>query len=469
METPAFSFRIPLFLACALFALTSPAARTAEAPSATDAELARYADQLFSQAFPPGEPGAAVLIAKDGQVLLRKGYGLANLELGVPMPPDAVFELASVTKQFTAAAILLLQERGKLSVQDDVQKYLPDFPTRGHKITLDQLLTHRSGVTELTALPAWWPRHREDMTVEQILDLFKDKPLDFTPGEKVAYSNSGYILLGAVVEKASGKSYEDFVEGEIFAPLGMKRSRYGHETEVVPGRAAGYDRTPDGYKVAEYLSLTQAYAAGGLLSTVDDLALWADALASRKLLKPASWERMTTPVKLPSGETTKAAYGLQVSEEDGARILEHGGGLPGFNTHLLIVPDRHLVVIVLANRFGGEASLESMTYRVTMKALGKAVEERRAVKLDAATLDQYVGVFSFGKALSRTVFRQGDRLFTRRTDGDPHEILAASRDDFFYADSDNRLHFRRDEQGKVVAMDVRYRFGPMDETGLAGK
>lgn len=464
METPAFSFRISLFLACALCALASPAVWAAEVPNAANADLSRYADQLFSRAFPPGEPGAAVLIAKDGQVLLRKGYGLANLELGVPMPPDAVFELASVTKQFTAAAILLLQERGKLSVEDDIGKYLPDFPTRGHRITLDQLLTHRSGVTELTALPAWWPRHREDMTVEQILDLFKDKPLDFNPGEKVSYSNSGFILLGAVVEKASGKSYEDFVEGEIFAPLGMKRSRFGHETEVVPGRAAGYDRTPDGYRVAEYLSLTQAYAAGGLLSTVDDLALWADALASGKLLKPASLARMTTPVTLASGETTKAAYGLQASEEDGARILEHGGGLPGFNSQFLTLPAQHLTVIVLSNRFGGETSLESLTYRITMKALGKAVEERRSVQLDPATLDQYAGTFTFGPE-ARTVFRQGDKLFTRRTDGDPHEILAASRDDFFYADSDNRLHFRRDAEGKVVALDVRYRFGPVDETG----
>jgi len=191
METPAFSFRIPLFLVCALFALASPAARAAEAPSAADAELADYADQLFARAFPPGEPGAAVLIAKDGQVLLRKGYGLANLELGVPMPPDAVFELASVTKQFTAAAILLLQERGKLSVQDDLQKYLPAFPTRGHRITLDQLLTHRSGVTELTALPAWWPRHREDMTVEQILDLFKDKRWTSPPERRCPTATRG--------------------------------------------------------------------------------------------------------------------------------------------------------------------------------------------------------------------------------------------------------------------------------------
>ena len=164
------------------------------------------------------------------------------------MRPDMVFEIASVTKQFTAAAILLLQERGKLSVDDDITKYLPDYPTHGRKITIDHLLNHMSGIPEVTGLPEWWPRRREDLTLSQLIDLFKDKPLDFNPGEKQAYSNSGYILLGAILEKASGKSYEDFVEQEIFAPLGMKRSRYGHRDEVVPDGASGYDVGADGYQ-----------------------------------------------------------------------------------------------------------------------------------------------------------------------------------------------------------------------------
>ncbi|MFP5287803.1 MAG: serine hydrolase domain-containing protein, partial [Thermoanaerobaculia bacterium] len=302
--------------------LVAPAARAA----VSNADLARFADELFSRAYPAGEPGAAVLIAKDGQIVLRKGYGMANVELGVPIQPDMVFNLASITKQFTAAAILMLQERGKLSVEDEVTKYLPDYPTHGQKVTLHHLLTHTSGIPNFTGLPEWWPRVREDMTVQQVIDLFKDKPLDFSPGEKLSYSNSGYILLGAVLEKVSGKSYEDFIEQEIFAPLGMKRSRYGHETELVPGRVAGYDQEEDACKVAEYMSLTQGYAAGALLSTVDDLALWAEVLSSEKLLKTASLERMTTPAKLTSGQSTGYAYGLGIADEDGTRILEHGGG-----------------------------------------------------------------------------------------------------------------------------------------------
>ncbi|HEX7180349.1 MAG TPA: serine hydrolase [Thermoanaerobaculia bacterium] len=423
-------------------------------------DLVLYADQLFSQAYPAGGPGAAVLVAKDGQVLLRKGYGMANVELGVPIQPDMVFDIASVTKQFTAAAILMLQERGKLSVEDEVTKYLPDYPTHGQKITLHHLLTHTSGVPNFTGLPEWWPRMREDMTVQQIVDIFKDKPLDFRPGEKMSYSNSGYVLLGAVIEKASGKSYEDFIEQEIFAPLDMKRSRYGRQTEVVPGRVAGYDRTEDGTRVAQYISMTQGYAAGDLISTVDDLALWAEALSSGKLLKRESLERMATPVRLPSGQSTEYAYGLGIADEDGTRILVHGGGIPGFNTHLAIVPDQRLSVVVLSNVLGQEPGAETLAYRVTMKALGKPVEERKAVGLDPATLDDYVGVYRFDETLTRRVFREGNKLFAQRTGGPKYEILAASQDNFFHPESDSRIHFRRDAQGKITGIDLRRLFGP---------
>ena len=360
--------RRAFFLLCILVLCTAPAHAVA------NDDLARYADQLFSRTYPAGGPGAAVLIVKDGQVLLRKGYGLASLELGVPMRPDRVFEIASLTKQFTAAAVLLLQERGKLSVSDDITKYLPDYPTHGKTITIENLLGHTSGIPEVTALPEWWPRHREDLTPQQLIALFKDRPLDFNPGEKQAYSNSGYILLGAIVEKASGRSYEDFVEQEIFAPLGMKHSRFGHQNEVVPDRASGYDQEEDGYKAAEYISLDQAYAAGALLSTVDDLALWAEALTSEKLLKKVSIERMSTPAKLASGQLTTYAYGQGIQDEDGTRIFEHSGGLPGFNSELLRIPDQRLVVIALSNVFGHDPGTGSLGRRIAMKALGRPDE-----------------------------------------------------------------------------------------------
>jgi D-alanyl-D-alanine carboxypeptidase len=179
--------------------------------------------------FPPGSypadaPGAAAIVVVDGEVVLRKGYGLANVELQVPNRPEMVFELGSVTKQFTAAAILMLAERGQLRIEEDVTKYLPDYPTHGRKITIEHLLTHTSGIPSYTSLPEWIPRMREDIRPETLIGFFKDKPLEFEPGERWAYNNSGYVLLGAVIEKVSGKSYEQFIEEEIFKPLGMKDS-----------------------------------------------------------------------------------------------------------------------------------------------------------------------------------------------------------------------------------------------------
>ncbi len=453
---------LALILTVAL--LAAPAAWAAGSNPPND-ELTRYADQLFSQAYAAGEPGAAVLVARDGQVLLRKGYGMANLELGVPIQPDMVFELGSITKQFTAASILLLQERGKLSVSDEVTKYLPDYPTHGQKITIDHLLTHVSGIPSYTGLPEWLPRVREDLTVQQIIDIFKDKPLEFNPGEKWSYNNSAYILLGAVIEKVSGKSYEDFVEQEIFAPLAMARSRYGHQNEVVPGRVAGYDKEENGYKIAEYLSMTQPYAAGSLMSTVDDLALWTDALWSGKLLKQESLERMATPAKLASGRSTKYAYGLGISEEGGARIIEHGGDIFGFTTDLLSIPDQRLLIVVLSNNPGHEPGPGALAYRVALKALGTPFEDRKAAELDPATLDEYLGVYRFNEKLTRVILREGDKLFARRSGGEKQEVLATSRDDFFYSKSDSRIHFQRDAQGKITRMDLLQRFGP-DETGV---
>lgn len=453
-----------LALLLAVFSLRAPSAQAAASKTSND-DLARYANQLCSQTYPANEPGAAVLVMKDGQVVLRKGYGMAHLELGVPIQPDQVFEIGSITKQFTATAILMLQERGKLSVDDEVTKYLPDYPTHGHKVTIDHLLTHVSGIPSYTNLIEWRAQVRKDLTVQQVIDLFKDKPLEFNPGERWAYSDSAYFLLGAVIEKVSGKSYEDFIEQEIFAPLGMKSSRYGHQREVIPGRVAGYDQTADGgYRIAEYISMTQPYAAGSLMSTVDDLALWAEALAGGKVLKKESLERMTTPAKLKSGMSTKYAYGLGVSEGDGTRIVEDGGSIFGFAADLLHVPDQRLVIVVLSNNPAQEPGPENLAYRVALKSLGKPWEERKAVQLDPSTLDEYAGVYRFDETTTRAIFHEGDKLIAQRRGGEKHEIQAASRDDFFYEDSDSRIHFRRDAQGKITGMDFLQRFGP-DEIG----
>lgn len=455
----------------AILALTLSTAAVSAGSAAPAPDLASYADRLLSEAYPATGPGAAVLVMQNGKPVLRKGYGLANVELGVPIQPDMVFELGSITKQFTAAAILMLAERGQLSLSDDLTKYLPDFPTHGKTITLEHLLTHTSGIPSYTGLPEWVATRKEHVTPQQIIDLFKDKPLEFEPGEKWAYNNSGYILLGAIVEKVSGKTYEDFVEQEIFKPLGMTRSCYGNNSEIVPGRVDGYDKnpsSPSGYRRTDYLSLTQPYAAGSLMSTVDDLARWDEALtdaSGTRLLKPASLERMFTPVDLRSGKSTAYAYGWAVGQYAGRKVIEHGGDINGFTTDILRVPEARLLVVILSNNTGIDN--RPLAFQIAAKALGQPVEDWPAIALDPKALDEYVGVYRFPDstpAVTRTITREGGKLFSQRSGSQKLEIVPTARDEFFFKEPGTFLRFRRDSQGKIAGLDYLPRLG-MSETG----
>jgi CubicO group peptidase (beta-lactamase class C family) len=441
-----------LLVGLAACALVDPATPT------TDAELARYADELMKKMYPADEPGAAILVARHGKVLLRKGYGLAEMELGVPVRPEMVFELGSVTKQFTAAAILMLQEQGKLSVHDEITRYLPDYPTHSRKITLEHLLTHVSGIPSYTDLPEWVPKVREDITVEQLVDLFKDKPLEFNPGERWAYSNSAYILLGAVIEKVSGQSYEDFVEQEIFAPLGMKHSLYGHYEELVPGRVEGYEPAEHGYRRARYVNMAHPYAAGSLMSSVDDLWLWEQGLASGKLLRQESLDRLFTPARLSSGANTHYAYGWHAFDYAGHKVMDHGGDIFGFVAHVARVPDQRFYVAVLSNNYASNP--QEVGLRIAAKAVGAALEDRPAIDLDERTLEEYVGVYRFDPRTTRTVTREGGRLFSQRNGAQRQEVLASARDEFFFKEAPSRLRFRRDAQGRVTGMDFMATSGP---------
>jgi CubicO group peptidase (beta-lactamase class C family) len=441
--------------ACVLLSCSPLAA----APSPSREELARYADEILSRAYAAGEPGAAVLIQADGEEVLRKGYGLANVELGVPMRPETVFQIGSVSKQVTAAAILLLEERGKLSVSDDITKHLPGYPTHGQRITLEHLLAHTSGIPSYTGLAEWVSRSRDELTLEQLIAVFKDKPLEFAPGESWAYNNSGYILLGAVVEKVSGKSYEDFVEQEIFAPLGMKHSSYGSHGEVVPGRAAGYERGENGLHNVRYFSFSLLHAAGGLLSTVDDLAIWERALATGKVLSPVSVQRMLKPVPVNSGLSTKYGYGWGLWDYRGTRIAEHAGDIFGFAAQVLIVPSHGLTVVILANDSDREPRPEDLSFRIAAHALGRALEDRQPAALDAKTLDEYVGVYRFDERLARAITREGNQLFAQRTGGPKLPVFPAGRDELYYEDEAAAIRFRRGPEGKVVAMGFSPRFG----------
>jgi len=293
----------------------------------------------------------SVLVALGHHVVLSKGYGFANLEWNVPNSPSTKFHLGSITKQFTAASILLLEERGKLSGDDPVRKYITDAPAGWGEIRISNLLTHTSGIPDLTGFPDWKSLEPFPSTPEKLVARFRDKPLDFQPGEKFSYSNSGYVLLGYLIEQISGEPYEQFIQDNIFTPLGMSASRYGSNSAITLHRASGYSLSKNELVNADFVDTSVLFSSGGIYSTTEDLLRWEEGLFGGKLLSATSLQKMTTPFK---GDY---AFGLGVITINGHKTIGHTGGIEGFNTALNYYPDDKLTIVVLANQ-NGKAPLE---------------------------------------------------------------------------------------------------------------
>ncbi|MBK7936107.1 MAG: serine hydrolase [Lewinellaceae bacterium] len=409
-------------------------------------------DRLLQETFKPGRPGVAVQIVQNGKVLYRKALGMANLELDIPMTPDHVFRIGSVSKQFTAAAILQLMEQGKLSLQDEITKFIPDYPTQGKKITVEHLLTHTSGIKSYTGMAEWTPEvHRKDFTPTALVDFFKNQPMDFEPGTQYKYNNSGYVLLGYIIEKVSGQSYAAYINDHIFKPLGMNQSYYGDTQPVIKNRASGYSQAdaPGTYANAAFLSMTQPYAAGSLLSTVADLCTWTKALHSGKVIKPESLKKATTPYILPDGTNSRYGYGLQMGNLLGSPTVEHGGGIHGFLSDLVYLPKEDLCVAILTN-----CDCEpprDLTAKLAALAIGKPFAPT-AIQVDAGALEQYVGVYENDKKEQRVISVENGQLYSQRTGGSKFKIMPYAADQFFFENSFARIEFVREKSGgkKVV-------------------
>jgi D-alanyl-D-alanine carboxypeptidase len=300
-------------------------------------------------------PGASVAVVKDGKVVLAKGYGLASVELGVPATADTVYQLASVTKTFTATAIMLLARDGKLSLDDKITERLPDLPEAWKGVTVRHLLSHTSGIKSYTSVKDFHKSTRKDFAPHEILGLVAKEPLEFRPGEKWDYSNTGYFLLGMLIEKTAGKPYGEFMAERVFQPLEMTRTRANDLRAIVPNRAQGYEWDGKDLRNGEYVSPSQPYAAGMLLSSVNDLVKWDAALSGHTLLDEKSLERMWTPTRLSDGSEAGYGCGWEISKVNGHRRVSHGGGIKGFSTEFARFPDDRLTVIVLTNAEGGHA------------------------------------------------------------------------------------------------------------------
>jgi len=378
----------------------------------SDIEL-RVANQQFM---------GTVLVAKGDRLLINRGYGCADLEWNTPNTPDTRFPIGSVTKQFTAASILLLQERGKLRVEAPLKTYLPDTPPVWSDVTIFNLLTHTSGIPDFIRLADFRNFLTLPLLPEQLIAKIRGKPLDFAPGSDRTYSNSGYLLLGLVIEKLSGESYARFVKENLLDPAGMRDSGYDTHAAVIHHRASGYTRAPDGFENAPYVDMSIPFAAGGLYSTTGDLLRWEQALFGGKILSRASLEQMTTPFKQNYG------FGVVIRQLEGDKIVDHSGSLYGFNSELIHGARDNLVVVVLSNVSGPMADqLADDLFKVAHGDQVELTSDRKVIHLAAATLERYEGYYEFPDGDVTRVWRDGGRFLTQLQAEPAVEFFAQSR------------------------------------------
>jgi D-alanyl-D-alanine carboxypeptidase len=421
----------------------------AEFPPGAETEM----DQIVSRGFSAEAPGVAVLVMQNGEIKLRKGYGMADLEQGTRVDPTNVFRLCSVTKQFTAVAILQLVEAGKLGLDDDIQKYLPDYPTRNARIIVTQLLNHTAGIPDVDLQrPEWKKRWAVDMTPDESIAATKDLPLDFAPGSNWKYSNTGYALLGKIIEQVSGERYADYIQKHLFTPAKMAHSYYAESQPIIPGRIPGYSRSGKKWVNAPAFSMTVTYSSGALLSTVDDMWSWEQALEAGKLVRADLLAKARAEVVLPDGRGSHYGLGWEVDRLGDHSMVGHGGGVPGYSAFELSVPDAGLFVVALANTESPRIELRLLATRLAKAALGLA--SAAPLPVSAEAMADYVGDYRIGEGAAFKITLKNGVLSGQLGPGS-RRLTPTAKDEFTDNKEEMRFRFMRDQTQRVTKVLVK--------------
>ena len=418
----------------------------------------RLVDDLFSRLIDKDGAGASVLVAQHGQILFEKGYGLADLEKHVPTTPQTKFRIGSITKQFTASAILKLQEEGKLNVNDKLSKYIPDFP-RGDEVTLRHLLTHTSGIHSYTDKPGFIEGVTKPIQETELINSFKHDAYDFDPGKSWRYDNSGFFLLGYIVEKVSGQSYGDFMHTTFFEPIGMTNTGVHRSDLHLDHEALGYSFEQGRFSKAPNWDMSWAGGAGAIYSTVEDLYRWNEAIFSGKVLKPASLEAAFTPVKTSENKDDNATdgygYGWGISHFRGSQEISHGGGLQGFTSYLLRLPREEFTVAVLVNAAPAAPGTDPgrLAHEVVELCLGDTLAPRPIPQVDknisVASLEPLVGRYDYGIGILE-VTRENNHLYAQLSGQPKYEIFPKSENEYFWKVVEAQVTFIKDASGTVT-------------------
>lgn len=414
--------------------------------SSASAQTDKVDDYIKAQMDLQKIPGLSIAVVRNGEIVKAKGYGLANIELNVAAKPETVYQSGSMGKQFTATAVMMLVEEGKIALDDKISKYFPDSPESWNNITVRNLLTHTAGTTD-------YPKDfdfRRDYTEAELLTKAQAIPLSFAPGEKWSYSNIGYVTLGILIGKVSGKFYGEFLQERIFKPLAMTSARIINEADIVPNRAAGYRMVKGELKNQEWVSPSMNTTAdGSLYLTVLDVAKWDAALYAQKLLKRSSLDQMWTPVKLNNGNTRPYGFGWAFGDIGGHKIIEHGGAWQGFTSHIARYVDEKLTIVVLTNRAGANpGNIAHGIARLYNSELAPVTHKE--VPLDPRSLDQYVGQYELEPGFVLNITRTADHLWLQGTGLSRVQLFPESQTRFFVKVLDTQVTFVKDPSGKVT-------------------
>jgi CubicO group peptidase (beta-lactamase class C family) len=413
-------------------------------------------DKFMNEKYPTNQPGAVILVAKNDKVIFRKGYGLATLNPDKPVTPDMVFQIGSITKQFTSTAILKLAEQGKIDLKADITKYLTGFSTPGKTVTVEHLLNHTSGIKSYTSLPEAMSKKGLYISPTDMMKIIQSQPSDFAPSDQWLYNNSGYFLLGMIIEKVSGMTYGEYVAKNLFKPAGMKSS-FTDDSNLPANTTKGYMKSgATEFKAADYIHPAIPYSAGAIFSTVDDLWKWNQAIFTYKLVKKESLEKAWSPTTLNNGKLVGYGYAWSFGRLGDAKVIGHGGAIDGYLTMEIYVPDQKIYVCILSNSM--TVNPEEYTYQVAEIVAGLSKKEKpAAIMLSEQQADEYVGVYDISEKESRIITRKGAQLFSQRGAGTTFEIFNCGKDIFFFQDSPAKLTFIRDASGKIEAVESQGR------------
>lgn len=400
-------------------------------------------EDYMNAEFSVNDFNGSVLVVQKGKTILQKSYGMADREWSVPNTNQSKYRIGSVTKQFAAAAILRLYEDGKLQLDDKLSKYLPDYP-KGDSVTIHMLLNHTSGIKNYTDIAEFWPKSILPLSHDSMIALFKNKPYDFSPGTKWNYSNSGYYLLGVIVEKVSGKKFSTYLQDEVINKAGLKNTSMDRLDSVLAYRAKGYDKLINGrYRQAMLISMEGPFSAGAMFSTPEDLVIWTKALHENKVLSAATTTKMMTPYMGNYG------YGLLIDSLKTHKRVWHNGGIPGFTSYLAYYPAEDISVVTISNN-GGNTDRAGVA--LAYIALGLPVSKPyipKEVKIEPAIFDRYVGNYMATNPIE--IVKKDNKLYRRVKSGPDIELKPESNTRFFYADgSDRFIEFETDKSGQPV-------------------